>query len=334
MGDEDFVKQVQTLKVYDTELEKQPEFKGFTDKLTTFEMYKGKRTGDDTIDEEKVTGIFKGCIKIYRWPLDDDEQYVTPEGNLLADGYFKRFSDNTPMGYTLRVYCIRALGLRPKDITGKSDPYLVLTLNDKVINDRDNYVVRQVNPVFGRCFEFIAAFPFDHMLKISLYDYDVVTGDDMIGETKIDVEGRYYTKHRAGWGLPESYEEEGYCEWKGQQKPSAILGEICRINNLCRPEYLEKSVVIGFKHFSPRQFEASEDPDFDREVLALCALRHWQEMPVVGYHLVPEYVETRSLYDPSKPGQAPVMGGHFADNRTASPHANRYSPKKANSVRA
>ncbi|CAH1957363.1 unnamed protein product [Acanthoscelides obtectus] len=60
MGDDEFVKQVQTLKVYDTELEKQSEFKGFTDKLTTFEMYKGKRTGDDSIDGENITGCFKG----------------------------------------------------------------------------------------------------------------------------------------------------------------------------------------------------------------------------------------------------------------------------------
>ncbi|CAH1957365.1 unnamed protein product [Acanthoscelides obtectus] len=111
------------------------------------------------------------------------------------------------MGYTLRVYCIRALGLRAKDITGKSDPYLVLTLNDKVISDKDHYVPRQVNPVFGRCFEFMAAFPFDHILKIALYDYDKVTSDDLVGETKIDIEGRYYTKHGAACGLPERYEE-------------------------------------------------------------------------------------------------------------------------------
>jgi hypothetical protein len=37
-------------------------------------------------------------------------------------------------------------------------------------------------------------------------------------------------------------------------------------------------------------------------VLALAALRRWQEMPLVGYALVPEHVETRSLYNPQKPG--------------------------------
>lgn len=35
---------------------------------------------------------------------------------------------------------------------------------------------------------------------------------------------------------------------------------------------------------------------------ALAALRRWKEIPVVGCQLVPEHVETRSLYHPSKPG--------------------------------
>lgn len=38
------------------------------------------------------------------------------------------------------------------------------------------------------------------------------------------------------------------------------------------------------------------------EHVALVALRSWSEIPKFGAELVPEHVETRSLYSPEKPG--------------------------------
>lgn len=108
----------------------------------------GKRTGDDMVDEENTTGYFKGALKIYRWPPTKD--FVTPSGLPLDKGVFQDFPNNSPLRYVLRLYCVRAIGLRPKDLNGKSDPYLYVTLNDKIINDKENCIKRQVNPVFGR----------------------------------------------------------------------------------------------------------------------------------------------------------------------------------------
>ena len=45
----------------------------------------------------------------------------------------------------------------------------------------------------------------DNMLTIGIYDYDLVGSDDLIGETKIDIENRFYSRHRPICGLSEAY---------------------------------------------------------------------------------------------------------------------------------
>lgn len=44
----------------------------------------------------------------------------------------------------------KASNLHPADPDGKADPYIVLRLGKKEIKDRDNYIPKQLNPVFGR----------------------------------------------------------------------------------------------------------------------------------------------------------------------------------------
>ncbi|KAJ8959920.1 hypothetical protein NQ317_007807 [Molorchus minor] len=192
------------LKIYPNELERQPEFKGFTDILTSFEMYKRQTYGGRNSRRGEHN---RRAVKIYRWPLENDSTYVTPCGLPLTHGVFQSLPSNEPLRYLLRVYCVRAIGLRPKDLNGKSDPYLWLNLNDKVIKDRQNHVAGQVDPVFGKCFEFNGSFPNDYSLTIAVWDFDKASADDLIGETKIDLENRFYTKHRAYCGIAENYDE-------------------------------------------------------------------------------------------------------------------------------
>ena len=60
--------------------------------------------------------------------------------------------------------------------------------------------------VFIRCFEVEATFPQDSLLTVQVLDWDLVGSDDMIGETKIDLENRFYSRHRATCGLSSRYE--------------------------------------------------------------------------------------------------------------------------------
>ena len=50
----------------------------------------------------------------------------------------------------VRVYIVQANDLHPMDPNGKADPYLKILLGGHVVNDKDNYISKQLNPVFGK----------------------------------------------------------------------------------------------------------------------------------------------------------------------------------------
>ncbi len=93
----------------------------------------------------------------------------------------------------VRVYCISAYDLSSRDNGSDSDPYLLVSLGKKVYNDRDNYIEDEPNPNFFKSFDFEATFPGCPMLKVAAYDYDEIFGDDVIGETLIDLEDRFFS---------------------------------------------------------------------------------------------------------------------------------------------
>lgn len=113
---------------------------------------------------------------------------------------------NDPLHVLVRVYVIKANDLHPMDINGKADPYLVLQLGSKRVSDKENYVSKQLNPVFGKFLEFEATFPQDSILSVSVFDWDLLGSDDLIGETKIDLENRFFSRHRATCGVAARYD--------------------------------------------------------------------------------------------------------------------------------
>ncbi|MEQ2160181.1 hypothetical protein GOODEAATRI_030930, partial [Goodea atripinnis] len=50
------------------------------------------------------------------------------------------------------------------------------------------------------------SFPLETELVITVMDHDLVGADDVIGETRIDLENRFYSRHRASCGLALYYD--------------------------------------------------------------------------------------------------------------------------------
>ncbi|XP_044306243.1 otoferlin [Varanus komodoensis] len=294
---------IDEMKVYPKELES--EFDNFEDWLHTFNLFRGK-TGDDddtAADEERIVGRFKGSLCVYKVPLPDD---ITKEAGYDPNfGMFQGIPSNDPINVLVRIYIVRATDLHPADINGKADPYIAIRLGKTEIKDKENYISKQLNPVFGKSFDIEATFPMESMLTVAVYDWDLVGSDDLIGETKIDLENRYYSKHRATCGIAQTYAIHGYNIWRDPQKPSQILSKLCKEGKLDGPQYGPGGRVKVTNRVFTGPTEVEDENGQKRQTdehLALAVLHHWEEVPRAGCRLVPEHMETRPLLNPDKPG--------------------------------
>lgn len=93
----------------------------------------------------------------------------------------------------VRIYVIEGFDFAQRDIGSFSDPYLKISCGKKQFNERENYQLDQPNPKFHKCYDFDAEFPGAHPLVIQAYDYDDLFGDDLIGETEIDLDDRFFS---------------------------------------------------------------------------------------------------------------------------------------------
>ncbi|XP_067338565.1 otoferlin isoform X16 [Channa argus] len=294
---------VDELVVYNKELES--EFGIFEDWLHTFNLYRGKAGDDDeqAMDDDRIVGRFKGSLCMYKLPLSEE---ITREAGFDPNmGMFQNIPHNDPINVLVRVYVVRATDLHPADINGKADPYIVIKLGKSEIKDKENYISKQLNPVFGKSFDIEATFPMESMLTVSVYDWDLVGTDDLIGETKIDLENRFYSKYRATCGISSTYSLHGYNIWRDPMKPSQLLAKLCKDGKIDGPHYGPGGKVKVGNQFFHGPTEIEDENGLKKQTeehLALTVLNHWEEIPRVGCKLVPEHVETRPLLNPDKPG--------------------------------
>ncbi|XP_075787176.1 dysferlin isoform X11 [Pelodiscus sinensis] len=275
------------LKVYETELEDVEEFERLSDFCRTFKLCRGRT--QDANEDPSVVGEFKGSFKMY--PLPDDPREPVPPRQ------FHQLPAKGPQECLLRVYVVRAFDLQPKDTNGKCDPYVKISAGKKSINDQDNYIPCTLEPVFGKMFELTCTLPLEKDLKVTLYDYDLLSKDEKIGETVIDLENRFLSKFGARCGLPHTYCTSGPNQWRDQLRPSQLLHLFSLQRNCKAPIYKSDRVIFREQEYVLSEFEDGKphNPHLGppEERLALYVLRK--------QGLVPEHVETRSLYSPLQP---------------------------------
>ena len=144
----------------------------------------------------------------------------------------------------------------------QSDPFLKIFIGKNKINDVDNYIANNLNPLFGKMFELPATLPLDHTLKIQVMDYDRTSANDLIGETEIDLENRFLTQHRAICGLPETFSKSvelsyisfnfilfSFCRrgpnrWRDYQYPKDILSWYCKAQRIPEPVWVSNEEVL------------------------------------------------------------------------------------------
>lgn len=114
---------------------------------------------------------------MYRWPHPENLSCKTRHGRDAVNGICDDYPSQQSVKLLVRLYVIKGdqkeerkrkiektncknylpsfiypgINLHPKDIlTGKSDPYLCISLGKIYINDKKNHIPNQLNPTFGR----------------------------------------------------------------------------------------------------------------------------------------------------------------------------------------
>ncbi|KAH8286002.1 hypothetical protein KR054_000777 [Drosophila jambulina] len=288
------------LVIYPNELEKQSEFGYLQDWAIAVSLVHGVKFKKQAPPREDVYATLKLQLKLTPCEcsvLEDPEaagDMIRPMANPLnqRDKVSLRSLQET-VKLIVRVYIVQGIQMRPRDLKGDSDCYVKLYLGGKAFSDRANYSPNHSNPVFGRLFELEANLPGDHMLQIVVHDHDKIK-DEIIGHTVIDLEDRWRTRHRATVGLPNEYSKSGYNHWHDNNLPSEILLDLCKQRGIPPPYYYGNGIEVDGILFGDETVISKDESLHER--LSLAVLKNLEKLPSLGYKLVPEHVETRSLY--------------------------------------
>lgn len=90
----------------------------------------------------------------------------------------------------VRVYIIKAQNLQPLDWMGTSDPFLKVSLGSKEMKSKA--IAWNLNPDFFETYQFETTLPGPSLLRVQLWDKNVISSHQLMGETIVDLEDRWY----------------------------------------------------------------------------------------------------------------------------------------------
>lgn len=112
--------------------------------------------------------------------------------NIEAESFIKRQLMVEQQCF-VTLYVLDAWDLASRDIGSESDPFIRVTCGTDTISTVDNYFEDENSPRFHNTFDFSAIFPGTSHINLEIVDYDDLFGNDVIGNTIIDLEDRFYS---------------------------------------------------------------------------------------------------------------------------------------------
>ena len=125
-------------------------------------------------------------IKKYDNKLPEELEFIT-----AFEDINKYMLIKTPV--ILRIYILQLLNLADRDLLSESDPYIRILLGEKtLINEKKKYFSDKRNCDWYQHYDLLIEMPGSAKLTIQVMDHNPIFKDELIGETSIDIENRYF----------------------------------------------------------------------------------------------------------------------------------------------